>query len=408
MNLPLSIAWRYLRSKKTHNAVNIISIISMCGVVVTTAALICVLSVFNGFQDLIMSRLAKLDPMIEITPSTGKTIAQADAVISSLKALPQVLDAQPVVEDQGLAIFADYQMPVRLRGVPLNYNEMVGIDSVLVDGDFVLRDQVSAFTVMGAGPAIQLKARPGYLRMVSLYAPRRQGRINVSNPVDAFRSDSVFVSGIFQLNQQSYDADMMYIPIDMARDLFDYTHEATHIHVKTVGDVKSAMAAIKGLLPSGKYVVKDRLMQQAEAYRLVNIEKWVTFLLLAFILIIATFNVVSTLSLLIIEKDESIDTLRSLGADDKMITRIFVYEGWLIALIGAVIGVVCGLVLCLAQQQFGLLRLNGDTEMMIVSAYPVKVVWSDVLVVFALVAAVGLITSLVTSLITGHRLRRRT
>ncbi len=405
MSLPLKIAWRYLVAKKGHQAVNIISIVAVCGVVVATAALICVLSVFNGFRGLIMGRLAMLDPQIAITATVGKTVDDADSIISAVEDLPGVERAVPVIEDQALAIYAQLQMPVRLKGVPDDYNTMNDMDSVIVDGEWKLRDQVSRYAVAGAGPAIRLMVRPDFLGMVRLYAPQRQGRVNIANPMGAFRQDSLFVSGIFQLQQNSYDADLIYVPLEMARGLFDYDTQATQIEVKlSPGTSESqVMKAIGQAIGSG-YQVKNRLMQQREAYRLVNIEKWMAFLLLAFILIIATFNVISTLSLLIIEKDSSIATLRALGANDSQISRIFVLQGWLITLVGAITGVIAGLILCLCQQQFGWLRLSGDPANMIISAYPVQVQGTDVLITLALVAAVGLLTSMVTALIMRHRL----
>ena len=402
----MKIAWRYLVSKKGHQAVNIISIVAVCGVVVATAALICVLSVFNGFKGLIMGRLALLDPEVAITATLGKTINDADSVINAVGTLPGVERAVPVVIDQALAMYAQYQMPVRLKGVPDDYNRMNGMDSVIVDGEWKLRDQVSKYAVAGAGPAVRLCVRPEFLGMVRLYAPQRQGRVNIANPMGAFRQDSLFVSGIFQLQQNSYDADLIYVPLDMARELFDYETEATQIELKLMpgANEQQVMQLISHVLGKG-YQVKNRLMQQSEAYRLVNIEKWMAFLLLAFILIIATFNVISTLSLLIIEKDDSIATMRALGANDSQISRIFVLQGWLITLAGAVTGIVIGLILCLCQQQFGLLRLSGDPANMIISAYPVVVEWTDVLVTLALVAAVGLLTSMVTALIMRRRLK---
>lgn len=405
MSLPLKIACRYLVSKKGHQAVNIISIVAVGGVVVATAALICVLSVFNGFRGLIMGKLAMLDPQIAITATLGKTINDADSVIEVVSALPGVERAVPVIEDQALAIYAQLQMPVRLKGVPDDYNTMNLMDSVIVDGQWKLRDQVSRYAVAGAGPAVRLMVRPDFLGMVRLYAPQRQGRVNIANPMGAFRQDSLFVSGIFQLQQNSYDADLIYVPLEMARELFDYETEATQVEVKLApgANEQGAMSAISQAL-GNDYQVKNRLMQQREAYRLVNIEKWMAFLLLAFILVIATFNVISTLSLLIIEKDDSIATLRALGANDRQISRIFVLQGWLITLVGAMTGVVIGLLLCLGQQRYGWLRLSGDPANMIINAYPVKVQWTDVLITFALVAAVGLLTSMVTALIMRRRL----
>ena len=215
------------------------------------------------------------------------------------------------------------------------------------------------------------------------------------------------MAGVFQVQQKSYDQDLIYVPIDLARELFDYDTQATQVELKLAPGAheRQVMQQASQALGPG-YTVKNRLMQQASSFKMVNMEKWITFLLLAFILVIATFNVISTLSLLIIEKDESIRTLRSLGATNKQITRIFVIEGWLIALLGAVAGVILGLALCLCQQQYGWLKLSSSTDAVIVQAYPVQVMWSDVLVVFLLVAAVGLLTSLVTSLTMRRRLEK--
>lgn len=407
MSLPLNIAVRYLRAKKGHTAVNVISIISVLGVVVTTAALVCVLSVFNGFHDLIKDKLSTVDPDIAIAATMGKTIADADSVVRVAQAVPGVQMAMPVVEDNALAIFADFSMPLRLKGVPDGYDRLTGIDSVIVEGDFKLEDEVSRYAVMGVGPAVTLNARPGSLRMLHLYAPQRRGQVDLNDPMNAFTDDSVFVSGMFMVQQKDFDNDLIFAPIDLARELFDYTTEATQVELKLApgADEQAVMAQLEASLGSA-YTVKNRMMQQDASFRLVNIEKWITFLLLAFIMVIATFNVISTLSLLIIEKDESIRTFRSMGATDKQITRIFVTEGWLIALVGAVSGVVLGLALCLCQQQFGWLKLSANADAVIVNAYPVVVEWTDVLVVFVLVAAVGLVTSLVTSLTMRRRLGR--
>ena len=407
MPVLLKIALRYLVSKKTHNAVNIISVISTGGIIVATAALICVLSVFNGFQDMIMGRLALLDPEIAVTPARGKAIADADSVLAAVSRVPGVQVAMPVVEDHVLAVFADFQMPLRIKGVPDDYNRMTDIDSVIVDGEFMLHDAVSPYAVVGAGPAMTLNVRPGYLRMLRLYAPRRQGKVNLSNPTGAFLTDSVFTAGVFQSHQSAYDADLIYVPLDMARRLLDYEGMATQVELRLTpgADTRAVAEGVRAVLGTS-YVVSDRLMQQKEAYQLVNIEKWMAFLLMAFILLIATFNVISTLSLLIIEKDESIGTLRSLGATDSQITRIFIIEGWLITLAGAVAGIILGLLLCLGQQHFGWLTVGGNASMQIVHAYPVVVRAADIVLAFLLVCAIGLLTALVTTVTVRRRLGR--
>ena len=406
MHLPLHIALRYLRSKKSHSAVNIISIVSVCGVIVATAAIVCVLSVFNGFSKLIHSKLSMLDADIAITATLGKTIADADSVAAVARGVAGVEMALPVVEDNALAMFFNYQMPVTLKGVPDGYDSLTNIRSTIIDGKYLLDDGISQYSVIAIGPALSLNVRPDYLKMVSLYTPRRRGNINLANPATALRSDSVFVSGVFQIEQNKYDRSTMFVSIEMARRLFDYTTQATAVELRLApgANEPAVMAALNDALGE-QYVVKNRLMQQAEAFRMVNIEKWVTFLLLGFILVIATFNVIGALSLLIIEKTDSIDTFRNLGASNKLISRIFVMEGWVISLTGAVLGIALGLVLCLLQEHFGLIEMQGNAATLIITAYPVAVQWTDVLVVLALSVAVGALTSLVTKLIMRRKLR---
>lgn len=405
MRFSLKIAARYLVAKKTHSAVNIISIISMCGVVVTTAALVCVLSVFNGFASLIGSKLSMLDPQIAISATEGKVIEHADSLISVVRGIDGVKIAIPTVEDHCLALFGDYQMPVRVKGVPQGYDTLTNITPAILEGEFMLDDSVSRYGVLSIGAALQLRARPGFIGQVRLFAPQRRGAVNIANPMGAFRADSVFVAAVYQIEQSDYDRDLMFVPLDMAQFLFDCDDEATTVEVtlQPAADEQAVMQSLTATLGDG-YIVKNRLMQQAASFRMVNIEKWVTFLLLGFIMVIATFNVISTLSLLIIEKDESIRTFRYLGATDKQISGIFVAEGWLISLTGAVLGVSLGLLLCWLQQEFGLIALQGNGDNLIVRTYPVEIQLADVAIVFALVAAVGLLTSLVTSAIMRRRL----
>ncbi len=406
MGLVLKIAFRYLKSKKTHSAVNIISIISVCGVVLATAALVCVLSVFNGFAGLMGERLAKLDPQILVSPVHGKVIENADSVVNALSNVNGVDLALPTIQDHALAVYGTYQMPITIKGIPEEYDSISDIKSVIIDGEYMLDDGVSKYAIMSVGAAVQLHARAGFLQMLTFYTPQRLGGVNMTNPMNAFRMDSTFVSSIYQVEQNSYDRDMVYMPIDMARYLFDYDTQASNVEVRLSPGVDESvmLTRIQKVLGS-EYQVKNRLMQQSTAFHLVNIEKWVTFLLLGFILVIATFNVISTLSLLIIEKDESIRTFRNLGATNKQITRIFVTEGWMISLMGAIIGIIVGILLVLLQQYFGIIKINGNSEVLLVRSYPVALEISDLIVVFSLVAAIGLITSFVTSFLMRHRLK---
>lgn len=409
MSLPLFIAFRFLRSKKAHSAVNVISVIATCGMILTAAALVCVLSVFNGFRGLIGDNLAKLDPPIAVTPIAGKTIANGDSVAQALQRLPDVGLALPVVEDQALAAFGERQMPVRLKGVPEGYQGIVDLQGVLTYGRAVLSDAEGVpFAYVGIGPAATMQVRADGLsgERLMLYAPQRVGRVNLANPSDAFTSDSLPVAGVFQTMENTHDGDLVLVPVDVAKELFDYDAEATQIEIKPRDGVsdEQAMRSVATALGKG-YAVKNRLMQQAESFRMVNIEKWVTFLLLAFIMLIAAFNVVSALSLLIIEKDSAIATFRSLGATDAQITRVFVAEGWLISLLGAAAGIALGIAVSYGQQHFGWLKLGADPSEVIVTAYPVSVQFVDVAVVFALTALIGLLTAAATTWIVRRKLQ---
>ena len=407
MNFTLKIALRYLKSKKTHSAVNIISIVAVCGVLVTTAAMVCVLSVFNGFSGLIGEKLAKLDPELVVNAATGKTIADADSIARLISEVDGVEMAVPTIADQGLAVYDNFQMPVIIKGVPDNYNLITDIDDVIIDGDFMLDDGVAQYAVLSVGVALQLRVRPGFVGGIRIFAPKRMGSINLANPAGAFRTDTLFAGGVYQVDQNEYDRDMLIVPISVARFLFNYRTEATDVEISLSpgADESRVMQELTDKLGDG-YTVKNRLMQQDYSFRMVNIEKWVTFLLLGFIMIIATFNVIGTLSLLIIEKDESITTFRNMGATNKQITRIFVTEGWLISLAGAVGGIAIGLLLCWIQQTFGLIELQGATEMLVIKQYPVEVQATDLLVVFSAVAIVGLLTSATTSIVMRRKLRR--
>lgn len=408
MGLVLKIAFRYLKAKKTHSAVNIISVISVCGVALAAAALVCVLSVFNGFSSLMSDKLAKLDPQLCISPVEGKMINDADSLVGVISGIDGVEIALPAIEEQALAVYGSNQMPVNVKGVPQDYYRLTDMNDVVIDGEYALEDSVLNYAIISIGVAANLRAVSGYYDMLKIYAPKRNSRVNIANPAGSFRTDSLYVSAVYRVDQSSYDRDIVYMPIAVARRLFDYDKQASRIEVKLRKntDETAIMNSIQSVI-GYDYTVKNRMMQQDTVFKMVNVEKWVTFLLLAFILVIATFNVISTLSLLIIEKDESIRTFRNLGATDKLITRIFVTEGLLISLVGAVSGIVIGVLLCVAQQEFGLIKLSGDAATVIVQNYPVKLLWSDVASVFGLVATVGLLTSFVTSFLMRSRLQSK-
>ena len=397
--LKWKIALRYLFSKKSHGVVNIISLISVIGVAVATMAITIVMSIFNGFTRLAASQLSVLDPQIQVVPVEGKVIEDADSILADIIRLPYVDTAVQVVEERALLMAGNLQMPVVMKGVPEGYDKFCGIDSVLVDGQYLDDIGDMGMAQIGSGVAMKTGVRANYNNEISLYVPRRVGRINPANPAASFMATELMVSGVFQIGQSEYDYDHIFLNIDRARELLQYTTESTAIEIKLTDGASetSAVKEISTLVGSG-FKVLTRLQQQEEAFRMIEIEKWVTFLMLAFILIIASFNIISTLSLLVIEKRANMETMRAMGAPKKMVRGIFIIQGWLISVCGGVIGIIIGTLLSLAQQHFGFIRLSGDPANLTVEAYPVHVVPLDLLMVFGLVILVGFLTSQVIRL----------
>ena len=402
----LRIAIRYLFSKKTHNAVNVISLISLAGVAVATMAIVCVLSVFNGFSDLSAAHLSLLDPDLKITPLEGKSISSVDSLIYEIEQIDGVDVAIPTIEEQALAIYGDRQMPVMIKGVPSEYENTTDIKSIVIDGDFCLTDSIASYATLSVGAAIGLGATPSFYRYLGIYMPKREGRVNVANPMTAFRSDSLIVAAVYQVAQAEYDTDMVMLPFENAARLLDYDDEATAIEVKLKSPVNlSKVATQMQTILGGGFVVKDRLRQQEQSFRMIEIEKWITFLMLAFILIIASFNIISTLSMLVIEKSENIYTLHSLGATSTMISRIFMLEGWLISIVGGIAGIIIGVILTLAQQWGGFIKLSGDPSALSIDHYPVRLDVMDLFVVMGLVIVIGFFTAQITALFTRKKIR---
>lgn len=405
--LPLRIALRYLTSKKSHTAVNVISAISVCAVAVTAMAMVCVLSVFNGFSNLVNGNLSRLDPELRVIAAHGKAIEKADSVISIIKSVKGIHTAIPTITDNALAVYGDKQLPVTLKGVTEEYGNLTEIASLVKpDGTYLLEMQGNPLAVVSVGTAVALEAHPGYYMPLEIYAPKRKGAVNPAIPMTAFRSGNTFISGVFEVEQTEYDMNYAIVPIELARKLFDYPTQATAIEIGIESGTDAATARDNLQKTLGdSYTVQDRLMQHSNSLKMINVEKWITFLLLGFILIIASFNVISTLAILIIEKNQSIYTLRSMGADNKMITDIFLTEGWLISLTGAIAGIVTGVVLCLIQQYFGIIKMNSDSGTLLIDSYPVAVEFTDVAIVLAAVALVGFLTSVVTAVAMRKRLR---
>lgn len=365
--------------------------ISVCGITVATMALVCALSVFNGFTDVVANTFSAFDPELQITPAKGKVFDPTSKKIEEIKALPEIEFTSESLEDNALIKFADRQEPIILKGVSANFINLANVNNLIIDGKFSLREGDIENGVIGAGMAMFLGVRAGFLDPVELYAPKRNERINLANPATAFTQSEVFVSGVFALNQQKYDDQMFIVSIDLARELFHYDKEISSLDIKVKDgyNVDKVHDKIKSILGKDELLVKNRFEQQADLYRMVNVEKWVTFLILCIILIIAVFNVIGSLTMLIIEKDEDVRILKSLGANNTLITRIFLFEGWLITFVGAVVGVTLGLTLCLLQQYFGLLKLGNTPGAFVIDAYPVSVQALDIVLIFVTVSIIG-------------------
>lgn len=391
------IAWRYLRAPKSHSAVSAIAAISVAGVAVATAAIICVLSVFNGFRELLVEKLDIMAPDVEVTPAKGKVFADADSIAGVIVGLPGVGSVMPTVTDNALVIVDSHEMPVTLKGVvPGKYALNSGVDSILLGGTSVA-DLTADKVVASVGIARQLGIYETDVPML-VFAPRREGRVNMANPMASFLTDSVKVADIFQAMHSDYDEKTVVCDISLARGLFQYDKEATSFEVSVASgvDPRGVAGEIARALGSSA-VVKDRFMQQEISFRMVSIEKWVTFLLLIFILVIASFNIISTLCMLIIEKQQSAATLSAMGMDRRRIGAVFWWESIFVTLAGGLSGLAVGLLLCLAQQQFGIIKFAGDPEALVIPAYPVKVEAADILWAMLPVLAVGLLTASVAA-----------
>lgn len=384
------IALRYLFSRKSHAVVNVISAISVAGVAVATAAIVIVLSVFNGFSAISEARLSALDPQIKLLPSTGKAWHDADSVAAVALATEGVAIAAPVIEERGLAVCGSQQKPVIFKGVPADYASVVNIGSVIIDGLMTDSAYDMAATVLSVGVALGLEARPGMASIVELYAPRRVGRINPANPSAAFRGDRLMVTGVTQIDQPEYDNDYMVIPLGTARQLLDYDTEASAIELRLQPgtDADAVAKALSRKLGAAAQVL-TRQQQEADSFRMIQVEKWITFMMLTFILVIASFNIISTLSLLAIEKRDNMYTLRSMGATRGTVRRIFMWLGMDVSVAGGISGIILGSLLVLVQQWGHVIKLAGDASHMSILYYPVRLEATDLLAVLALIAAVS-------------------
>lgn len=394
MNFPFFIAKRYLFSKKSHNAINVISAISVCGVALATLAMVCTLSVFNGFQDMVATFFTAFDPQIKITSVKGKVFDGSTPVFSEIRTMPEIAVYSESVEDNAMVQYKGRQVMAVIKGVEDNFDKLTPIDSILFGrGELILHDEVVDYAI----PGLQLLSTLGtgirFLDPLEIYAPKRGSRINMSNPMSSFVSDQLFSSGLtFTVNQEKYDASYIITSIGFARRLFQYTDEVSAVNLRLTPEADEA-AVIRKLQEKlgDEFRIQNRYEQQADTFRIMEIEKLISYIFLVFILTIACFNVIGSLSMLIIDKKNDVQTLRNLGASDNQIVRIFLFEGRMISFIGAVSGVIIGLILCLIQQEYGIISL-GNAGSFIVDAYPVSVHTWDVVLVFVTVLIVGFIS----------------
>lgn len=399
MNLPFYIARRYLFSKKSHHAINVISGVSVCGVALATLALVCTLSVFNGFQDLVATMFTAFDPELKITAVNGKVFDGQDERIQSLRRLPEVEVFSESLEDNAMVQYKGRQAMVVIKGVEDNFSRLTPIDSILYGrGEPVLHDEVVDYAIPGIELVSVLGTGIRFLDPLEVYAPKRGSRINVASPASSFHSNYLHSSGlVFAVNQQKYDASYILTSLSFARDLFQYQTEVSSVDLKlkegsSVHKVQEEIARLLG----EDFRVLNRYEQQEDTFRIMEVEKLISYLFLSFILLVACFNVIGSLSMLIIDKREDVVTLRNLGADNSLITRIFLFEGCLISFLGALVGVVLGLTLCFIQQELGIISLGSDASAgaFVVDAYPVSVHWGDVALTLVTVLVIGFLSVL--------------
>ena len=395
MNFPFYIARRYLFSKKSTNVINIISGISIVGVAVATMALVVTLSVFNGFHDLVASFFTQFDPQLKIVPVVGKTAPANDPALLRIKQLPSVAVATECLEDQALAVYGNRQQMIRLKGVEDNFDSLTHVREILEgEGDFELHAADMYYGIPGLGVAYQMGLGYTYQQPLKIYAPRREGQLNMANPSDGFVEDELYSPGVvFCMKQSKYDKNYILTSIDFTRQLFDQQGRLSslELRLRAGSDFEQVKRQIQDLA-GGRFHVYDRYEQQEDTFRIMKVEKLIAYVFLTFILLIACFNIIGSLSMLIIDKRQDVVSLRNLGATERQISQIFLFEGRMISVIGALIGIAAGLLLCWLQQQYGFVRLGTSEGSFVVDAYPVSVHPSDVLIVLFTVLVVGFLS----------------
>lgn len=395
MNLPSFIAGRYLFAKKSHNVINIISAISVIGMAIGTAALIIILSVYNGFDGIIRSSLSDLDPDYLVTPAQGKVFIPDSDAFDWAYDCPYVYNMSSVLQENVFISYDNRQSVATAKGVDAVFEDESGIADHIRAGSFLLHNGDQPMCSVGSGLASKMGINPAFVAPVEIFFPARDRAISLSNPTASIESVSARPSSIFSINSD-IDGSLLILPLETMRELLGYTDEVSAVEIRLTPDCtrsqrKEVAGTLKSMLGDG-FVLSDRVQQNESLYKMMKYEKASVFLILIFIIIIIAFNVFGSLSMLIIEKQEDIGTFRSMGARESMVRKFFVLEGWFISMLGLVIGIVAGVLIALAQQKFGIIKLPGNY---LVSAYPVVLQWTDVLLTFLSVSVIGYLIALI-------------
>jgi len=394
LNFPFYIAKRYLISKKSTNVINLISGITVFGVATGTMALIVILSVFNGLENFVTSQFNSFDPDLKITIAEGKTFDSENSKLEKVRKLENVEYYAEVVEENALIKYEDIYHPFVIKGVGDDYEKMTGVDTMMIDGEFKLHMDKTPLAVIGSGVGGFLSVRLDFSHPLKIYMPKRTGKVKniTQDPTKAFKIRNIYPVGVFSIDQQIDET--IIVPLNFAKELLDYKTEvsAVELKLKEKTNVQKEKKKIQNILGNA-FVVKDRYQQKEFMYKIMKSEKLIIFLILTFILLIASFNIIGSLTMLILDKKKDIETLRSMGASMKLIKKIFLFEGWIISFVGVIFGLILGALLCWAQTEFELVKLQGDADTLYITAYPVKMQLLDFLYVLITVFFIGFIAS---------------
>ncbi len=388
------IALRYLFSKKSQNAINIISMISVLGVVVSTAALVCVMSVFNGFVSVIEDSFAAFDAELQITANEGKVFDYED-VKDIVENNDNIEKYSYVLEDNALIAYYDNQTPFTLKGVDKNYHQVFELDSLMVDGRFRLYDFDFDVSVVGLGLASKLNLGVDYINGLTIYVPQREGKINIARPDAAFKKGELFVCGIFASHQPEIDDNTLIVPLEFAQKMYDYdslTVSSIDLKLKNPKLLAKTQKELRQKIGS-RFNIKNRTEQQEDYFKIIKIERMLIIIILSFMVFIAICNIISSISILLIEKKDDINILGNLGMNVRQASAVFVAEGWLMSIIGVMVGLILGTILCMLQHQFGFIKMGESSY---IDSYPVVIKALDILLIFTTVVLIGLATATTT------------